>query len=72
MHVRKDRVTHTHKKKTDVNAENGNRKGNTAWYSEIDSLTSLDVPELHESVIAENQFHCTRLYFFFGGGGGGG
>ena len=34
----------------------------TAWCSEIGSLQSLDVPELHASVASENQFHCTRLH----------
>ena len=34
----------------------------TAWCSEIGSPWSLDAPELHASVMSENQFHCTRLY----------
>ena len=37
---------------------------NTAWCSEIGSLTSLmHVIQVHP-VTAENQFHCTRLYIF--------
>ena len=35
----------------------------TAWCSEIGSLWSLDAPELHASVMSENQFHCTKLYY---------
>ena len=38
---------------------------NTAWCSEIGSLTSpMHATQVHP-VTTENQFHCTRLYFKF-------